>query len=146
MTFASQLQAAKGRLSARQVAAAVSPLLSVRTVEKWLADDNEPPSWTHEWILSSVRSDEACRDWPCEVHQRDQIDGNPHMQINRAATPKDALAAYRLHMEATHQHLGAVTLTVRTGKLRTPTCKLRITQRPRTRKGQNKLLSDSREN
>lgn len=57
MSFASQLHAAKGDLTARQVAAAVSPLLSVRTVEKWLAGDNEPPAWTHEWIISRVRGD-----------------------------------------------------------------------------------------
>ena len=56
MSFASQLQDAKGDLTARQVAAAVSPLLSVRTVEKWLAGNNEPPAWTHDWIISRVRS------------------------------------------------------------------------------------------
>jgi hypothetical protein len=56
MTFAPQLQAAKGDLTARQVAAAVSPLLSVRTVEDWLADRRSPPAWTQEWILSRVRS------------------------------------------------------------------------------------------
>ena len=46
MSFASQLQTAKGDLTARQVAAAVSPLLSVRTVEDWLADRRSPPAWT----------------------------------------------------------------------------------------------------
>lgn len=56
MSFASQLQTAKGDLTARQVAAAVSPLLSVRTVEDWLADRRSPPAWTHEWILSRLRS------------------------------------------------------------------------------------------
>ena len=56
MSFADQLQAAKSDLTARQVAAAVSPLLSVRTVEDWLADRRSPPAWTHEWILSRVRS------------------------------------------------------------------------------------------
>ncbi len=66
MSFASQLQAAKGDLTARQVAAAVSPLLSVRTVEKWLADDNEPPRWTHDWIISRVRG-EFC---PPKKHRR----------------------------------------------------------------------------
>lgn len=55
MSFASQLQAAKGDLTARQVAAAVSPLLSVRTVEDWLADRRSPPAWTHDWIISRVR-------------------------------------------------------------------------------------------
>jgi hypothetical protein len=54
MTFAAQLQTAKGDLTARQVAAAVSPLLSVRTVEEWLADRRSPPAWTQDWILSRV--------------------------------------------------------------------------------------------
>jgi len=54
MTFTEQLQAAKGDLTARQVAAAVSPLLSVRTVEDWLADRRSPPPWTHEWIVECV--------------------------------------------------------------------------------------------
>lgn len=61
MSFADQLQAAKGDLTARQVAAAVSPLLSVRTVEDWLADRRSPPSWTHEWILSRLRSPKKAR-------------------------------------------------------------------------------------
>jgi len=56
VNFSSQLQAVKGDLTARQVAAAVSPLLSVRTVEDWLADRRSPPAWTQEWILSRVRS------------------------------------------------------------------------------------------
>lgn len=54
MSFANQLQAAKGDLTARQVAATVSPLLSVRTVEDWLADRRSPPAWTHDWIISRV--------------------------------------------------------------------------------------------
>jgi hypothetical protein len=57
MNFAAQITAAKGDLTARQVAAAVSPLLSVRTVEDWLADRRSPPAWTHEWIISRVRGD-----------------------------------------------------------------------------------------
>jgi hypothetical protein len=57
MSFAAQLQIAKGDLTARQVAAAVSPLLSVRTVEDWLADRRCPPAWTHQWIISRVRGD-----------------------------------------------------------------------------------------
>jgi hypothetical protein len=61
MTFATQLQVAKGDLTARQVASAVSPLLSVRTVEDWLADRRSPPAWTHEWILSRIRSPKKAR-------------------------------------------------------------------------------------
>ncbi len=55
MSFAAELQHAKGDLTARQVAAAVSPLLSVRTVEDWLVNRRSPPAWTQEWILSRVR-------------------------------------------------------------------------------------------
>lgn len=54
MNFADQLQAAKGDLTAKQVAAAVSPLLSVRTVEKWLAAENAPPIWAQRWILDQA--------------------------------------------------------------------------------------------
>lgn len=61
MNFSDQLQSAKGDLTARQVAAAVSPLLSVRTVEDWLADRRSPPAWTHDWILSRVRSPKKAR-------------------------------------------------------------------------------------
>lgn len=65
MSFANQLQAAKGNLTARQVAAAVSPLLSVRTVEKWLAGENKPPEWTHEIVLWRVAQRRSCirHDW-----------------------------------------------------------------------------------
>ena len=145
MTFAAQLQAAKGRLSARQAASAVSPLLSVRTMEKWIADEMTPPAWTHQWILSAVRADEGCRDWPCEVVKKCRVNGNPHMSIQRGKTPREALRKYRQYMEATHQHLGAVTLTVATGKSNAPTCELRTTQRPRSRKGQLQRRRDKNE-
>ena len=61
MSFSDQLQAAKSHLTAREVAAAVSPLLSHRTVEDWLADRRSPPAWTHEWILSRIRSPKKAR-------------------------------------------------------------------------------------
>jgi hypothetical protein len=61
MSFAAQLQTAKGDLTARQVAAAVSPLLSHRTVEDWLADRRRPPVWTHKWILSRVHPPKKAR-------------------------------------------------------------------------------------
>lgn len=54
MTWGNQLIAAKGHLSAREVAAAVSPLLSVRTVEHWLSGYRSPPEWTQQWIISRV--------------------------------------------------------------------------------------------
>lgn len=66
MSFASQLQAAKGDLTARQVASAVSPLLSVRTVEDWLADRRSPPAWTQEWILSRVHPPKKARSRKCQ--------------------------------------------------------------------------------
>ena len=56
MIFADQLKKAKGDLTARQVASAVSPLLSVRTVEDWLADRRSPPEWTRDWIISRVQA------------------------------------------------------------------------------------------
>jgi hypothetical protein len=55
-SFANQLAAAKRHLSARKVAAAVSPILSVRTVEHWLSGYRTPPDWTHEWILMRVQT------------------------------------------------------------------------------------------
>lgn len=61
MSFALQLQAAKGDLTARQVAAAVSPVLSHRTVEDWLADRRKPPEWAQDWILSRVSSPQKPR-------------------------------------------------------------------------------------
>ena len=61
MSFALQLQTAKGDMTARQVAAAVSPLLSVRTVEDWLADRRSPPAWTQDWILSRVHPPKKAR-------------------------------------------------------------------------------------
>jgi hypothetical protein len=56
MTFHQQLTIIKGPLSAAQVAAAISPHLSRRTVEEWLQDRRTPPSWTQDWILSRVRA------------------------------------------------------------------------------------------
>ena len=55
MTFSAQLATAKNRLSAREAALAVSPILSVRTVQDWLAGRRTPPTWTHSWILDRVR-------------------------------------------------------------------------------------------
>ncbi len=53
MSFAEQLTASG--LTAREVAAAVSPLLSVRTVEDWLQARRTPPEWSHAFILSRIR-------------------------------------------------------------------------------------------
>ena len=60
MSFADQLRAAKGNLSAREVAEAISPLLSVRSVEDWLADRRTPPEWTHEVVLWRTAQRASC--------------------------------------------------------------------------------------
>lgn len=59
MTFGQQLTNAKGDLTARQVASAISPLLSHRTVETWLADRRSPPEWAQGWILGQVAQAQA---------------------------------------------------------------------------------------
>lgn len=76
MSFSTQLQTAKGDLTARQVAAAVSPLLSVRTVEKWLAGDNEPPGWTHDIVLMRVaqRASIVVHDWTTVDWSKTNVD------------------------------------------------------------------------
>jgi len=53
MSFAEQI-AASG-LTAREVAAAVSPLLSVRTVEDWMQGRRTPPEWSHAFIIARIR-------------------------------------------------------------------------------------------
>ena len=55
MSFAADLRTAAGHLPAAACAAAVSPLLSRRVVENWLAARNEPNDWTQEWILTRVQ-------------------------------------------------------------------------------------------
>ncbi len=54
MSFANQLIAAAGVLTAAESAAAVSALLSRRTVEDWLQNRRTPPAWTHALILARV--------------------------------------------------------------------------------------------
>lgn len=49
-------------LSQAQAAAAVSPLLSVRTLQAWELegeDGRTPPDWTHDFILGRIAA--ACR-------------------------------------------------------------------------------------
>jgi hypothetical protein len=55
MSFAADLRAAAGQLSAADCAGAVSPLLSRRVVENWIAGRNEPPDWTQAWILTRIK-------------------------------------------------------------------------------------------
>jgi hypothetical protein len=55
MTFAESLRNAAGQLSAADCAGAVSPLLSRRVVENWIAGRNEPPDWAQAWILTRIK-------------------------------------------------------------------------------------------
>lgn len=55
-TFADRLKLVKGRLTAKKLAAAVSPIISVRTVENWLQGKAEPEQWTQPDILARVKS------------------------------------------------------------------------------------------
>lgn len=54
MSFATELRTAAGQLPASACAKAVSPLLSRRVVENWIAGRNDPPDWTQAWILTRV--------------------------------------------------------------------------------------------
>jgi hypothetical protein len=54
MCFATKLKEVKQQLTSAEMAKAVSPLLSRRTVENWLAGRNKPPVWAQEWILESI--------------------------------------------------------------------------------------------
>ena len=54
MNFADQLRAAKGDLTARQVAEAINADLSHRTVEDWLAGRREPTKWQRKLILGKL--------------------------------------------------------------------------------------------
>lgn len=80
MSFAAHLHAAKGDLTARQLAACVSSLLSHRTVEKWLAGDNEPPTWAQAWILGCVQSPKKQRPRKGQNDQADPQNGRRETQ------------------------------------------------------------------
>jgi len=56
MTFARELSNAAATLTAAEAAAAVSPLLSRRTMEDWFQGRRTPPAWTRAWILARVAS------------------------------------------------------------------------------------------
>jgi hypothetical protein len=60
MNFAHQLREAGKLLSALQMAEAVSPLLSRRTVENWLNGSNAPAAWMRDTILTRVRRANEC--------------------------------------------------------------------------------------
>jgi hypothetical protein len=55
MSFAAELRTAARDLPASACAEAVSPLLSRRVVENWIAGRNEPPDWTQAWILTRIK-------------------------------------------------------------------------------------------
>lgn len=42
-------------LSAAKAAKAVSPLLSVRTLDDWMQGRRTPPDWTHDMILTRIK-------------------------------------------------------------------------------------------
>lgn len=54
MSFLERLVSAAEPLTAAEAAAAVSSLLSRRTMEDWLQGRRTPPAWTHEIILWRV--------------------------------------------------------------------------------------------
>ena len=54
MSWPSDLTTAAAPLTAAEAARAVSPLLSVRTMEDWLQGRRTPPDWTHAYILAAV--------------------------------------------------------------------------------------------
>ena len=54
MSFVRDLNNAAAPLTASEAAAAVSALLSRRTMEDWLQGRRTPPDWTHAWILARV--------------------------------------------------------------------------------------------
>ena len=54
MSWTSDLTHAAAPLTAAEAARAVSPLLSVRTMEDWLQGRRTPPEWTHAYILACV--------------------------------------------------------------------------------------------
>jgi len=55
MSFAAELRSAAGELPASACAGAVSPLLSRRVVENWIAGRNKPPDWAQAWILTRIK-------------------------------------------------------------------------------------------
>jgi hypothetical protein len=55
MRWQTDLSTAAAPLTASEAAAAVSPLLSRRTMEDWLQGRRTPPPWTHDMILARVR-------------------------------------------------------------------------------------------
>ena len=54
MSFAAQIRFATGPLTAGEVAASISPILSRRTVEEWIQGRREPPAWAQAWILARI--------------------------------------------------------------------------------------------
>ena len=54
MSWQADLTTAAAPLTAAEAARAVSPLLSVRTMEDWLQGRRTPPDWTHAYIIAAV--------------------------------------------------------------------------------------------
>jgi hypothetical protein len=54
MSWPTDLTRAAAPLTAAEAARAVSPLLSVRTMEDWIQGRRTPPDWTHDYIVACV--------------------------------------------------------------------------------------------
>jgi len=54
MSWTNDITTAAAPLTAAEAAHAVSPLLSVRTMEDWLQGRRTPPDWTHAYIIAAV--------------------------------------------------------------------------------------------
>jgi len=54
VSWSHDLTTAAAPLTAAEAARAVSPLLSVRTMEDWLQGRRTPPDWTHAYIIAAV--------------------------------------------------------------------------------------------
>lgn len=55
MNWADQFRTARGSLSQAEAAAAISALLSVRTVQDWELGRRQPPDWVQALVLGVLR-------------------------------------------------------------------------------------------
>ena len=55
MTFRQQFIRARGTRTQAEAARAISPLLSVRTVQDWELGRRQPPRWVQSLILDRLR-------------------------------------------------------------------------------------------
>ena len=55
MTFAKKFKAARGERSQETAAAAISPKLSVRTLQEWESGRRAPPEWVQHLVLEKLK-------------------------------------------------------------------------------------------